>query len=99
LISLGANLQFADRLHMKVYWSEGSGVVVTSANLSTNALGVGDLKEAGVLLGPESLDIDNSLRRWPCAPQHLSFTLLIWRIATTTREIPVQTETPRRRAL
>ena len=57
---------------MKVYWSETGGVVVTSANLSTNALGVGDLKEAGVLLGPESLDIDEllaplSLR--PAAPE------------------------------
>jgi hypothetical protein len=61
LISLGARVQFADRLHMKVYWAEAVGVVVTSANLSTNALGVGDLKEAGVLLEPESLDIDKLL--------------------------------------
>ena len=71
LISLGATVQFVDKLHMKVYWSEGIGAVVTSANLSTNAMGVGDLKEAGVLLGPESIDIAKLLKpleRRPAEP-------------------------------
>lgn len=62
LISLGATVQFVDGLHMKVYWSEGVGSVVTSANLSINAMGVGGLKEAGVLLGPEAIDIDQLLK-------------------------------------
>src|SRR4051812_26338296 len=41
-------IRFADRLHMKVYWAEGTGSIVTSANLSANALGAGNLKELGV---------------------------------------------------
>ncbi len=55
------NIRFVDGLHAKVYWSEGRGCVITSANLSTNALGAGDLKEAGVLLGPNACDIDRLL--------------------------------------
>jgi phosphatidylserine/phosphatidylglycerophosphate/cardiolipin synthase-like enzyme len=72
LMSRGANVLFVDKLHMKVYWSAGSGVVVTSANLSTNALGVGGLKEAGVLLESELLDIDKLLAPLvlrPAAPE------------------------------
>lgn len=53
-----AQISFVDGLHMKVYWAEDRGVIVTSANLSTNALGSGNLKEIGVLLEPEELDID-----------------------------------------
>lgn len=65
LINEGATVRFVDRLHMKVYWSATRGAVVTSANLSTNALGAGDLKEAGVFI-PRGLDIERLLRglRW-----------------------------------
>jgi len=55
----GARIRFADRLHMKVYWAAKRGVVITSANLSTNALGAGDLKEFGVLLPATSVGIDD----------------------------------------
>lgn len=61
LIDEGASVRFVDRLHMKVYWSAKRGAVVTSANLSTNALGAGDLKEAGVYLR-RGVDIDRLLR-------------------------------------
>lgn len=44
---------------MKVYWSENQGAVLTSANLSINALGSGNLKEIGILLSSEELDIDS----------------------------------------
>jgi hypothetical protein len=50
-------IRFADSLHMKVYWAEDRGAVVTSANLSTNALGAGSLKEFGVKLGRGQIDI------------------------------------------
>ncbi|MET0645175.1 MAG: hypothetical protein ABW208_01055 [Pyrinomonadaceae bacterium] len=50
LIRLGAKVHFADSLHMKVYWTEDRGAIITSANLCTNALGSGDLKEIGVRL-------------------------------------------------
>ena len=41
---------------MKLYWSK-KGVVITSANLSTYALGSGGLKEIGVLLPASSVNI------------------------------------------
>jgi hypothetical protein len=55
----GARIRFADRLHMKLYWAGGRGAIVTSANLSKNALGAGDLKEFGVLLSADSVPIDD----------------------------------------
>jgi hypothetical protein len=57
LLSAGASLRFADGLHSKVYWTEGVGCVVTSANLSRNALGDGGLAETGVFF-PDSEDVD-----------------------------------------
>jgi len=67
-------ISFVDGLHMKVYWAESGGAVVTSANLSTNALGSGNLKEIGVLLEPGELDIDrviHSLRSRPASEKEL----------------------------
>ena len=55
----GAQIRFADRLHMKLYWAAGRGAIITSANLTRNALGAGDLKEFGVLLPPSSICIDD----------------------------------------
>lgn len=61
LLQRKVTISFADSLHMKVYWAEDQGSIVSSANLSTNALGAGDLKEAGVLLPPGAVDIDRLL--------------------------------------
>jgi hypothetical protein len=61
LMKRGAKVSFVGSLHMKLYWAEGLGAVVTSANLSTNALGAGGLKEVGVLLSDSSIDIDRIL--------------------------------------
>lgn len=58
LLKRGAKVRFSDRLHMKVYWSETRGCIITSANASANALGKGDLKEAGIYLPPGEVDID-----------------------------------------
>lgn len=60
LMRLGVEVEFARKLHMKVYWSR-LGAVVTSANLSQNGLG-GGTSECGVLLGPGKVDIER-LRR------------------------------------
>ncbi len=62
LIGLGVRAHFSDSLHMKVYWTEDCGAVITSANLSTNALGSGDLKEVGVRLKSKEVDIDRIIR-------------------------------------
>jgi hypothetical protein len=65
---------FADSLHMKVYWTEDKGAVITSANLSTYALGSGGLKEIGIFLPPGKLDIDKivkSIKRRPFSEAEL----------------------------
>lgn len=43
---------------MKVYWAERRATIITSANLSTNALGAGNLKEFGAFLRSGAIDID-----------------------------------------
>jgi hypothetical protein len=57
----GAVVRLVDRLHSKVYWAEGRGAVVASANLSRSALGAKSLVETGVLLPEGALDIDKML--------------------------------------
>lgn len=68
LKQMGARIRFADSLHMKVYWAACRGVIITSANLSTNALGSGGLKEIGVLLPPDALDIDELISSLKARP-------------------------------
>lgn len=59
LMKRGVKVYHSDSVHMKVYWGENYGAIITSANLSTNALGSGNLKEIGILLKQKELDIDN----------------------------------------
>jgi hypothetical protein len=61
LLRKGVDVRFSDSLHMKVYWSSLRGTIITSANLSTNALGAGGLKEVGVKLPPGTFDIERVL--------------------------------------
>ena len=58
LIKAGAEIEFSRHLHSKVYWSNRRGCIIGSANASTNALGVGGLKESAVYLPPGMVDID-----------------------------------------
>lgn len=62
LIRAGARVHFAPRLHMKVYWAEGVGALVGSANLSANGLQAGGLHEVAVLLPPDAIQIDSLIR-------------------------------------
>jgi hypothetical protein len=50
LVEAGAKVRFVDRLHTKIYWSRAKGTIIGSANLTTNALGDGGLREAVVSL-------------------------------------------------
>lgn len=68
LIARGAKVFFADALHIKAYWSKDKGAIITSANLSTNALGSGDLKETGILLASNDLDIDRLIHSFKSRP-------------------------------
>jgi hypothetical protein len=58
----GAVVKFSDELHMKVYWSAERGCLITSANLSANALQRGKLKEVGVFLNSKDVEIDELLK-------------------------------------
>jgi hypothetical protein len=62
LMKKGARVNQSDRLHMKVYWSSRKGAVICSANASSNALGKGALKEAGVWFPPGLVDINKLLQ-------------------------------------
>lgn len=64
----GAKIRFADRLHAKLYWAADRGAVICSANLSTNALGAGDLKEFGVCVDANSIPIDKILKSFKSRP-------------------------------
>lgn len=55
---LGVLVHFAPKLHMKLYWSSKRGAVITSANLSSNAYGHGDLKEFGIRIPRGEVDIN-----------------------------------------
>jgi hypothetical protein len=61
LNKLGVKIFFSDRLHTKLYWTEDLGAVITSANLSTNAFGAGKLKEFGIFIPSEKIDINRVL--------------------------------------
>ncbi len=52
---------------MKLYWTE-KGAVVTSANLSNNALGSGNLREVGVLLPANHININRIISSINCRP-------------------------------
>ena len=57
----GAKVSFCDRMHAKVFWCEGVGLILGSANLSLNALGDRALVEAGVILDESEFDIGRFL--------------------------------------
>lgn len=57
LLAAGARVFFIERLHMKVYWAEGRGAVVGSANLSANGLGDGGLHEGVVSIESPAFDL------------------------------------------
>ncbi len=67
LLNNGAKVFFCKSLHMKVYWTEDMGTVITSANLTQNALGAGNLREVGIWIEPGKFNIDrvlSSLSYW-----------------------------------
>lgn len=70
----GAKVMQSERLHMKVYYSSERGAIICSANVSSNALGGGHLKEAGVFMPPGTVDIERLIRvaePQPIEPFHL----------------------------
>jgi len=64
----GVRIEFSNRLHMKVYWAENGAAIITSANLSSNALGQQNLKEVGIKIDSDLIDIDKILRSLSARP-------------------------------
>jgi hypothetical protein len=62
LRKLKVKVMSSPRMHAKLYWSQGVGAVLASANLSKNALGEGNLQELGVLIPAEAIDIKALLK-------------------------------------
>jgi hypothetical protein len=85
LIQAGADVQISAKLHAKIYWSEQRGCIIGSANASTNALGIGGLKEAAVFLPPGEVDIDKLITE--AAPRPVSEKALR-KLQAETRALP-----------
>jgi hypothetical protein len=63
--SVGASVHFVDKLHAKLYWVEGEGFVIGSANLTRNALGSGGLHEIALFDDDaSSVDIDGIISQY-----------------------------------
>jgi len=61
LLAKNISVKFCDNLHSKIYWSKGNGLVVTSANLSDNALSDKGLYEFGVFIEDNQFDAKSIL--------------------------------------
>ena len=59
LLELGVDVQFCDKLHAKVYWSQTGGCLIGSANLTNNALGEKGLLEAALQIRSDIVNIDD----------------------------------------
>ena len=54
----GVKIFFSDNMHKKIYWAENRGTIITSANLTYNALSGDVLQESGVFIPSNDFDID-----------------------------------------
>jgi hypothetical protein len=60
----GARIRLVDHLHMKLYWAQHEGFVITSANLSRRALGDTVQEEIGIFCDdPSNISIDEIVHR------------------------------------
>src|SRR5450759_545779 len=64
-----AKVRLVDRLHMKLYWVEREGFVITSANLSRRALAENIQEEIGIFSDdPSFVPIDQIIERLASRP-------------------------------
>lgn len=61
LLDKGIRVQFCDNLHSKIFWCKSKGIIITSANLSDNALGENGLIEYGVRINDSHYDFNKSV--------------------------------------
>jgi len=76
----GAKIHFASGLHSKVYWVKGVGGLITSANLSSNALARGIQREAGVFIpSMDERTIDKFVSQANASPVTEEALAKLWR--------------------
>lgn len=68
LMRRGVDVSFAPKMHIKLYWTSDKGAVITSANLSSSALGSGGQIELGAFLQPGQVNIDKVLSHIEAKP-------------------------------
>ncbi len=61
LLDAGFVVNFCDNLHSKIYWCKDKGVIITSANLSDNALGDRGLIEYGVFIDDQKYNFSKNV--------------------------------------
>ena len=61
LIEEEVDVHFCDSMHIKLYWTQKHGAIITSANLSSNAMDTGHLLEFGILLPSRCINIKKLL--------------------------------------
>ena len=61
LLNSGFDVKFCDNLHSKIFWCESKGVIISSSNLSDNALGDSGLIEYGVFIKDDEYDFHQSV--------------------------------------
>ena len=68
LLNHGIEVYFCENLHTKLYWTENVGVIVGSANLSSNALSESGQHEFAVFNADPNFDIEGVLSKLSYAP-------------------------------
>ena len=61
LLQKGVKIFFSDNMHKKIYWAQGRGTIIASANLTDNALSGDVLQESGVFISSNDFDIDKEI--------------------------------------
>lgn len=61
LINSGVAVKFCDSLHSKIFWCKSKGLIVSSSNLSDNALGDNGLIEFGVRINDPEYDFHSKV--------------------------------------
>lgn len=68
LMDNGIKVHFCENLHHKIYWRQGAGLIVGSANLSDNGLGDGSQHEFSIYCDDKNFDINEVLKNLELKP-------------------------------
>lgn len=88
----GVKVFFSDNMHKKIYWAQGRGTIIASANLTDNALSGEVLQESGVYISSDDFDIDKEISNLKNIrfAKHDEIEQLECKARTTERFIPTR---------